>query len=129
QAVNGNAAHVNDHQVATVSSIPTVTVSRPSNQTSIRTKPALEPKSTTPFNSSWHAASPVSPPKAEPALSPVEPSILSVASAAVSVKSPVTVAAPPPATRVIVQSRAPTPSSQVQAPDLPQPFPSTRSHR
>ena len=129
QAVNGNAAHVNDHQVATVSNIPTVSVSRPSNQTSIRTKPALEPKSTTPFNSSWHAASPVSPPKAEPVLSPVEPSILSVASAAVPVKSPGTVAAPTPAKRDIVQSPAPSASSQVQSRELPQPMPTTPTQR
>ena len=129
QAVNGNGAHVNDHQVATVSNIPTVTVSRPSNQTSIRTTPALEPKSTTPFNSSWHAASPVSPPKAEPALSPVEPSILSVASAAVPVKSPGTVAAPTPAKRDIVQSPAPSASSQVQSRELPQPMPTTPAQR
>ena len=129
QAVNGNAAHVNDHQVATVSNIPTVSVSRPSNQTSIRATPALEPKSTTPFNSSWHAASPVSPPKAEPALSPVEPSILSVASAAVPVKSPGTVAAPTPAKRDIVQSPAPSASSQVQSRELPQPMPTTPTQR
>ena len=129
QAVNGNAAHVNDHQVATVSNIPTVSVSRPSNQTSIRTTPALEPKSTTPFNSSWHAASPVSPPKAEPALSPVEPSILSVASAAVPVKSPGTVAAPTPAKRDIVQSPAPSASSQVQSRELPHPMPTTPAQR
>ena len=129
QAVNGNAAHVNDHQVATVSNIPTVSVSRPSNQTSIRTTPALEPKSTTPFNSSWHAASPVSPPKAEPALSPVEPSILSVASAAVPVKSPGTVVAPTPAKRDIVQSPAPSASSQVQSRELPQPMPTTPAQR
>ena len=129
QAVNGNAAHVNDHQVATVSSIPTVSVSRPSNQTSIRTTPSLEPKSTTPFNSSWHAASPVSPPKAEPALSPVEPSILSMASAAVPVKSPGTVAAPTPAKRDIVQSPAPSASSQVQSRELPQPMPTTPTQR
>src|SRR5437868_6414556 len=125
QAVNGNAAHVNDHQVATVSNIPTVPVSRPSNQTIVRTTPALEPKSTTPFNSSWNAASPVSPPKAEPALSPVEPSILSVASAAVPVKSPGTVAAPMPAKRDIVQSpapSAPSTSTQVQSRELPQPM-------
>jgi len=129
QAVNGNAAHVNDHQVATVSNIPTVTVSRLSNQTSIRATPALEPKSTTPFNSSWHAASPVSPPKAEPALSPVEPSILSVASAAVPVKSPGTVAAPTPAKRDIVQSPAPSASSQVQSRELPHPIPTTPAQR
>jgi len=129
QAVNGNAAHVNDHQVATVSNIPTVSVSRPSNQTSIRTTPALEPKSTTPFNSSWHAASPVSPPKAEPALSPVEPSILSMASAAVPVKSPGTVVAPTPAKRDIVQSPAPSASSQVQSRELPQPMPTTPAQR
>ena len=130
QAVNGNAAHVNDHQVATVSNIPTVSVSRPSNQTSIRTTPALEPKSTTPFNSSWHAASPVSPPKAEPALSPVEPSILSMASAAVPVKSPGTVVAPTPAKRDTVQPPAPiapTASTQVQSRELPQSMPTTLS--
>jgi hypothetical protein len=132
QAVNGNAAHVNDHQVATVSNTPTVTVSRLSNQTSTRTTPAPEPKSTTPFNSSWHAASPVSPPKAEPALSPVEPSILSVASAAVPVKSPGTVAVPTPAKRDIVQSpapSAPSASSQVQSRELPQPMPTTPAQR
>ena len=129
QAVNGNAAHVNDHQVATVSSIPTVSVSRPSNQISMRTTPAIEPKSTTPFNSSWHAASPVSPPKAEPALSPVEPSILSVASAAVPVKSPGTVVAPTPAKRDIVQSPAPSAPSQVQSRELPQPMPTTPAQR
>ena len=132
QAVNGNAAHVNDHQVATVSSIPTVSVSRPSNQISMRTTPAIEPKSTTPFNSSWHAASPVSQPKAEAALSPVEPSILSAASAAVPVKSPATVAAPTPAKRDIVQSpapSAPSASSQVQSRELPHPMPTTPAQR
>ena len=129
QAVNGNAAHVNDHQVATVSNIPSVSVSRPSNQTSIRTAPAPEPKSTPPFDSSWHAASPVSPPKAEPALSPVEPSILSVASAAVPVKAPGTVAAPTPAKRDIVQSPAPSAPSQVQSRELPQPMPTTLAQR
>ncbi len=132
QAVNGNAAHVNDHHVATVSNIPTVPVSRPSNQTSTRTAPAPEPKSTIPFNSSWHAASPVSPPKAEPALSPVEPSILSVASAAVPVKSPGTVAAPTAAKRDIVQSPvppAPSTSTQVQSRELPQPMPATPTQR
>ena len=45
QATNGSAAHGNDHHVATVSSIPTVPVSRPSHQTNIRTTPSPEPKS------------------------------------------------------------------------------------
>src|SRR5436309_2245182 len=130
QATNGSAAHGNDHHVATVSSIPTVPVSRPSHQTNIRTTPSPEPKSASSSKSSWNTASPVSSPKAESALSPVEPSILSKASAAVPVKPPGTVATPTPAKRDTVQPPAPiapTASTQVQSRELPQSMPTTLS--
>jgi hypothetical protein len=130
QVTNGNAAHGNDHHVATVSNIPTIRVSMPPHQTTIRTTPSPEPKSASPFNSSWNTASPVSPPKAESAVSPVEPSILPVASATVPVMSPGTVTTPAPAKHDTVQPPAPsTPSAspQVQSRELPQSMPTTLS--
>jgi hypothetical protein len=127
QGTNGNAAHGNDHHVAAVSNIPTIRVSMPPHQTTIRTTLSSEPKSASPFNSSWNTASPVSPPKAESAVSPVEPSILSVASAAVPVMSPGTVTAPAPAKRDTVQPPAPSASPQAQSRELPQSMPTTLS--
>lgn len=127
EETNGKATNGAEHRIAAVSSAPTVPVSRIPQQSSIRsTSPLAEPKSTTPLNPARNSAAPTSPPKVESVVSPTEPQILSVASAAVPVKSPIT-ARPIPSQETLPPPSPVTPHVQAQSRPLPQPMPTALS--
>jgi len=124
----GKATNGAEHHITAISNIPTEPISKTEPQVNGRGTSTLPgQKRASPLNPAWNTAAPVSLPKAEPVASPVEPSILSVASAAVPVKSPgVTI---PTAPSVPVQETVPppAPSIPVQARGLPQTMPTSLS--
>jgi len=125
---NGKAPSEVEHHVNAVSKIPTGPISITTPQVNGRGASILPgQKSTSSVNPAWNTATPVSLPKAEPVSLPVEPSILSVASAAVPVKSPgVTIPTAPP---MPVHETVPPPASSipVQVRGLPQTMPTSLS--
>jgi hypothetical protein len=126
QAINGKATNGAEHRVAAVSNVPTGPINRIPPQSNLRSpSPLPEPKSPTPLHSARQTTAPASPPKAEAVVSPVEPPILSVASAAVPVKSPNVSARPMPPQESIPPTPALSTPVQTQSRGLPQPVPAT----
>jgi hypothetical protein len=133
QSTNGNGkvanvANVAEYHTSAVSNIPTGPISVTPRQTNGRgTSPLADKKSAPHVNPASSSAAPASHPKTEPIAAPVEPSIHSVASAAVPVKSAgVAIPAIPPMP-VNVTTSPPAPAIPAQAHGLPQAMPTALS--